>query len=294
MKRKSREILGTVLLFLLIVGGIVPASARKHREQTHIRWATFNIRYDNRDDAKHGWGWEVRRQRVAEYLLDHALDIVGMQEVLYNQVEDLHKLLPGYEMVGVGREDGRQKGEYAPLWYRKDRFEALESGHFWLSETPDIVGSRGWDAALERIATWAKLRDRHTGQVFMAVNTHFDHVGVEARRQSALLIIRKIREIVGDRPAVVTGDFNVDESDPAYRTMVSNEFVLHDVMHQNAAHTGVNYTFHDFSRRTPERSSKIDFIFVTPHIQVHRTHIERDHREYIISDHNPHFADLSF
>lgn len=279
-----------VLLLLLLC--LCPAQARKTK--THVRWATFNIRYDNQDDARHGWGWDVRRRRVAEYVLDNGLDIVGMQEVLHRQALDLQQLLPGYAMVGVGREDGKQRGEYAALWYRTERFEALDSGNFWLSETPDVVGSRGWDAALERIATWAKLREKKTGRIFMAVNTHFDHVGVEARRQSALLIIRRIREIVGHRPAVVTGDFNVDEHDPAYRTMVSNDFVLRDVMHVGAPHTGVGYSYHDFSRTQPDRCHKIDFIFVTPQIQVTGTHIGRDHAEYILSDHNPHYADLVF
>ena len=112
-----------------------------------------------------------------------------------------------------------------------------------LAENPDSVGMMGWDAVCVRIATWAKFKDKATGKIFMAVNTHFDHVGEEARRQSALLIIRKIKEIVGERPAVVTGDFNVTDASDAYETITTNEFVMKDAYKTAARVTGVDYTF---------------------------------------------------
>ena len=121
------------------------------------------------------------------------MDIVGMQEVLHNQLEDLLQRLPGYKSIGVGRDDGKTKGEYAPILYKEDRFEVLDSNTFWLSQYPDSIGFIGWDGACTRIATWAKMKDRQSGKIFMAVNTHFDHVGVTARREGALLIIRKIK-----------------------------------------------------------------------------------------------------
>ena len=159
-----------------------------------------------------------------------------MQEVLHPQLEDLLERLPEYDYVGVGRTDGATKGEYSPIFFLKDKYEALEKGNFWLSETPDVAGSKGWDAALERIASYAKLRDKATGKIFMAVNTHFDHVGVTARKESAKLIMQKIQQIVGNRPAVVTGDFNITEDDEAYTTMVTNEFKMNDAYHMTLNH----------------------------------------------------------
>ena len=161
-----------------------------------------------------------------------------MQEVLHPQFEDLLERLPEYDYVGVGRTDGATKGEYSPIFFLKDKYEALEKGNFWLSETPDVAGSKGWDAALERIASYAKLRDKATGKIFMAVNTHFDHVGVTARKESAKLIMQKIQQIVGNRPAVVTGDFNITEDDEAYTTMVTNEFKMNDAYHMTLNHDG--------------------------------------------------------
>ena len=260
----------------------------------NVRWCTFNIRLINDEDNKAGWGWEVRRSRVAHYVTDNDMDVVGMREVTYPQLTYLQQNLPGYNYIGVGRHDGKTQGEYSCIWYKTSKFEVLDSGNFWLSETPDSVGSKGWDAALERIATWGKFRDKKTGKIFMAVNTHFDHVGVEARKQSALLIIQKIRDIVGNRPAVVTGDFNIDDKNEAYTTITTNKFVLRDAFKVSPSHGGVDYTFQNFSRTPASQCPKIDFIFVTPQIEVIRTGIPANDGNYIISDHNPHWADLQF
>ena len=152
----------------------------------------------------------------------------------------------------------------------------------------------GWDAVCVRIATWAKFKDKATGKIFMAVNTHFDHVGEEARRQSALLIIRKIKEIVGERPAVVTGDFNVTDASDAYETITTNEFVMKDAYKTAARVTGVDYTFHDFARILAEDCEKIDFIFVTPQVLVKSCEIPAEVPEALLSDHNPQLADVEF
>ena len=204
--------------------------------------------------------------------------------------------LNAYAEVGVGREDGKTKGEYSPLFYKKDRFEVLDSNTFWLSQYPDSVGFIGWDGACSRIATWAKLKDKKTGKIFMAVNTHFDHVGTEARRKGALLIIEKIKEIVGDQPAVLTGDFNVTDQSEAYETITTNEFVLKDAYKEAAQREGVDYTFHDFGRIPADSCDKIDFIFVTPQIKVESSYIPQEAEEagQFLSDHNPEVVHLSF
>ena len=283
-----------LLLLMLVVFVSSLSCVAVEPEPTSLRCCTFNIRLKNDGDDKAGFGWNVRRDRVANYIREKAIDVVGMQEVLHPQLLDLLERLPQYDYVGVGRADGKTKGEYSPIFFLKDKFEVLDKGNFWLSETPDVPGSKGWDAAIERIASYAKLKDKATGKIFMAVNTHFDHVGVMARRESAKLIMRKIQEIVGNRPAVVTGDFNVTEDDEAYVTMTTDAFRMNDAYHMTANHTGTVYTFQNFLRISPLECGKIDFIFLTPAIRVKHSHIEVQSPENILSDHNPHWADVEF
>lgn len=282
----------------LLVGfsllGIITFSSCSQQKPVQLNWATFNIRYDNPEDSLNNW--QYRKDRVADFIKDKDLDIVGMQEVLDNQLNDLKERLPEYAEVGVGREDGNTKGEYAPLFFKKDKFDVLDSNTFWLSQYPDSVGFIGWDGACTRIATWAKLRDKESGKIFMAVNTHFDHVGTEARTKSALLIIDKIKEIVGDKPAVLTGDFNVSDKWDAYQTITTNEFVLKDAYKIADNVEGVDYTFHDFGKIPPSECEKIDFIFVTPQIRVLNAEIPEEGNDSIgfLSDHNPHLAKIEF
>ena len=279
---------------LLVFAMLLPLVANCKSDTCKLRWGTFNIRLQNDGDEKAGYGWSVRRDRVADYVKSRHIEVIGMQEVLHAQLEDLLERLPEYDYVGVGRTDGKTKGEYSPIFFLKDKFEVLEKGNFWLSETPDVPGSKGWDAALERVASYAKLKDKASGKVFMAVNTHFDHVGVTARRESAKLIMRKIQEIVGKQPAVVTGDFNVTEDDEAYTTMTTNEFRMYEAYHETPNHTGTVYTFHNFCHIPPLKCEKIDFIFITPNIKVNHSHIEEPNPKAMLSDHNPHWADLEF
>ena len=286
-----------ICAFGAFFSGIVDLKAQtpSNRDgKVRVAWATFNVRYDNPGDSLNSWPY--RRDTVCGFIRTRGLDVVGMQEVLHGQLEDLKAGLPGYAAVGVGRDDGKEAGEYSPLFYRADKFELLDSSTFWLSQYPDSAGFIGWDGACTRIATWAKLRDRATGKVFMAVNTHFDHVGTEARRQGALLIIRRIKDIVGDRPAVLTGDFNVNDRSEAYRTLTTNDFVLRDAYKIADRRTGSAYTFHDFGREPMERREKIDFIFVTPHVKVLRADIAPNPETPTgyLSDHNPHMALLEF
>ena len=295
MKKLFTGVAASVLLAFLFTG------CEKKDVTTNVRWATFNIRYDNPEDSLNNW--KYRADSVANYLLAQDIDICGMQEVLYNQMTDLADRLPGYAHVGVCRDDGDKKGEASPIFYKTDRFDALDSGTFWLSQYPDSVGFIGWDGACCRIATWAKLQDKQNGKVFMAVNTHFDHVGVEARRNAALLIIEKIKEIVGEQPAVLTGDFNVNDQSEAYQTITTNEFVLKDA-HKIAEKTsGPNYSWHDWGQQPMQDRQKIDFVFVTPTIKVLSSDIYQEHavdslkpetQWGYISDHNPVVTSLEF
>lgn len=264
------------------------------KKPTHVSCATFNMRYDNPADKKNNW--KYRKANVCKLILDKELDIIGMQEVLHNQLADLQAGLPGFSTIGVGREDGKTTGEYAPLFYRNDRFEALDSNTFWLSQYPDSIGFIGWDGACTRIATWAKLKDKATGEIFMFVNTHFDHIGTEARKNGALLIIEKIKEIVGDKPAILTGDFNVSDTSEAYQTLTTNTFVLKDAHKIAQSATGVKHTFHDFGRLPMKEREKIDFVFVTPQIKVRTSDIPQEAKGTTghLSDHNPQLVNITF
>jgi len=232
-----------------------------------IRVMTFNIRYDEPRDGINAW--PNRKQKVADVIRFHKADVVGVQEALLTQLRDLEKLLPGFAWVGVGRTDGKEVGEYSAILYLKDRFRVLASDTFWLSETPDRVGSKGWDAALPRIVTWAKLKDRVSGKTFVHFNTHFDHVGENARAESASLILKKAGEIHGKGPFVVTGDFNVRKDSGAYKTIVTGTPTIKVVDARYASingHFGGDSTFNGFKELEPGRT--IDYIFVRDGIKV--------------------------
>ncbi len=260
-----------------------------------VQYGSFNIRYADGDRGTPN-DWNLRRDSLARFVRQSGMDICGMQEVLYGQLTDLEERLPEFSHIGVGRDDGKTKGEYAPIFFLKARWEARASGTFWLSPTPDIVGSKGWDAALPRIATWALLRHRQTGKEVMCVNTHFDHVGQKARVESGKLILQKVRQIADTLPMVLTGDFNVGMGSNVYQSIMHDpQYPLLDTYLMGAPHEGVFYTFQDFGRKPSAQCSKIDFIFISPNIKVTKTWIPAEQREenaFIMSDHNPVIATL--
>jgi endonuclease/exonuclease/phosphatase family metal-dependent hydrolase len=182
-----------------------------------LRVMTFNIRYDNPADGVNAW--PNRKDWVASLVRFHGADVVGVQEALAHMLTDLDARLPGFARVGVGRTDGRTKGEFSAILYRTDRLALLDSGTFWLSPTPQTVGSKGWDAAIERVATWARFRDRVTGCSHLHLNTHFDHIGEQARQESARLIRRRLAALANGLPVVMTGDLNADPTSASYRIL---------------------------------------------------------------------------
>lgn len=186
-----------------------------------LKVMSFNIRYGTANDGPNSWAY--RKDLVALAIQVEDPDLLGVQECLKSQADFLEALLPTHGFHGVGRDDGQQGGEYAALLYRKDRFRKVESGHFWLSETPEIVGSRSWDAALHRMASWIILEDKRAGdRPFVYLNTHWDHVGRQARLESAKLIRRWLlsKTDASGMPIIVSGDFNAGESDPPYPALV--------------------------------------------------------------------------
>jgi len=161
-------------IFLSLYAFIFLVSAKEEASSESINAMSFNIRYNNPGDGENAWPY--RKEMVAETIRFHKVDIAGLQEALHGQVKDLEALLPEYGWFGVGRDDGRQEGEYTPVFYLKSRFRILNQSTFWLSENPDKPG-KGWDAACPRIATWGKIEDTLTKTAFFFFNTHLDHVG---------------------------------------------------------------------------------------------------------------------
>ncbi len=258
--------------------------------QEEIRVMTFNIRLDHAGDGQHNW--RFRKEAAAELLSLENVDIVGTQEVLKNQLNDFLSGAPAFASIGVGRFDGDTLGEYSAILYRKARFEVLHSGNFWLSETPDVAGSKGWDAACERIVTWAVMKDLVSNKTFVFMNTHFDHIGHVARKNSAIMLVEKAKQIAGDLPLILTGDFNGNhESDPIQVILKSGW--LHDSGQLTAKKAGPKWSFHDFGRLPIAERELIDFIFVTDGIQVNSyKNIFKEIGKTFYSDHNPILVEL--
>ena len=211
---------------------------------TSLSVMTFNMRYDNPEDGQNNW--RFRRERVAGVIKAQEVDVLGTQELLSNQFNDLSGLLTGYQGVGVGRLDGAESGEYCAVFFRKDRFTLLDSGTFWLSETPEVVGSLGWDGACERIATWVVLRDRDGRELFF-IDTHLDHVGQVARDEGVSLLMKRIETLSGGRPVILTGDFN-SEPGSSVVAHVQKDGVLRDAKAIAAQRSGTDWSFSDFGQ----------------------------------------------
>ncbi|MDL2304443.1 endonuclease/exonuclease/phosphatase family protein [Bacteroides sp. OttesenSCG-928-D19] len=228
---------------------------------------TYNVRNDNQGDANQGNGWAQRRMIIAGLVSFNDFDIWGSQEVLHNQLEDILLAMPQYGHIGVGRDDGKTKGEYAPIFYKKDKFTLIKHGDFWLSEDT-TQPNRGWDAALPRICTWGQFKDNKSKFKFWFFNLHMDHVGVEARRQSAKLVLQKIKEMCGNDAVLLTGDFNVDQTHESYRLLNESE-ILRDSYDKAAMRYATNGTFNGWDT-TLKTDSRIDHIFLTKHFEVER------------------------
>lgn len=235
--------------------------------------ASYNIRNKNASDSIKGNGWYQRCPVICGLIRFNNFDVFGAQEVLHQQLNDMLKALPGYDYVGVGRDDGKTKGEYAPIFYKKEQFEPLRSGHFWLSEITDRP-NKGWDAALPRICTWVKLKNRQTGFEFYFFNLHMDHVGVLARKKSAELVLAKIKAMCGSDPVILTGDFNVDQHHENY-AVLANSGILTDAYTAADECYALNGTFNDFNPNMLT-DSRIDHIFVSSVFHVDRYGILTD------------------
>ena len=251
---------------------------------TSLSVMTFNMRYDNPEDGQNNW--RFRRERIAGVIKAQEVDVLGTQELLSNQFNDLSGLLTGYQGVGVGRLDGAESGEYCAVFFRKDRFTLLDSGTFWLSETPEVVGSLGWDGACERIATWVVLRDRDGRELFF-IDTHLDHVGQVARDEGVSLLMKRIETLSGGRPVILTGDFN-SEPGSSVVAHVQKDGVLRDAKAIAAQRSGTDWSFSDFGQIPEAELPLLDYIFVSGDIEAVRYEVLPDSFDGgYVSDHAP-------
>ncbi len=257
-----------------------------------LRVATYNIRLKIDSDSKEGNGWESRKAQVKALVRFHDFELIGFQEVLRPQLDDLLKD-HAYDYVGVGRDDAVDAGEFSPIFFIKERFQLLASGTFWLSETPEKV-SFGWDAQkYHRICTWAKLQDKRSGKVLQIWNTHFDHEAVEARRNSARLVLAKVKEVASQGiPVILLGDLNATPDSEPYRMLASS---LHDTRSLSKLPPyGPVGTFNAFKYDTPA-TERIDHIFVGEGFRVLRHGTLSDSLNlHFPSDHFPVVTDLEY
>ncbi|MDD4972672.1 MAG: endonuclease/exonuclease/phosphatase family protein [Paludibacter sp.] len=255
----TKKLLGAFIVCMLCSPALLDAQK--------LTVATYNIRYDNSGDAANGNGWVQRCPVICKMVQFHDFDIFGAQEVLHNQLKDILVAMPEYAGIGVGRDDGKEKGEYAPIFYKTEKFKLLLSGNFWLSPVTDRP-NKGWDAVLPRICTWGKFHEIKSGLSFWFFNLHMDHIGVEARKQSARLVLNKIREMCDNEPVILSGDFNVDQQNESY-TLLNTSGKLKDAFDQSKIRYAMNGTFNNFDPNL-KTDSRIDHIFVTSDFKVIR------------------------
>lgn len=227
--------------------------------------ATYNIRFDNPNDSLDLW--KTRSSALTELIQFHNFDIFGTQEGLKNQLIDIKTMLPQYDYIGVGRTNGKEDGEYAAIFYKPNQFKLVQQGNFWLSTVTDRPNV-GWDAAYPRICTWGKFTEKASGLTFFVFNVHFDHRGVQARQESAKLILTKVKEIAGKAPAILTGDFNVDETNESY-LLLKNSELFKDAFEIAEVKLAPNGTFNEFNVNI-KPVGRIDHIFLTKEFEVQR------------------------
>lgn len=248
---------------------------------------SYNIKLDYPKEGENSW--TNRKPFFINQLKFYEPDVIGIQEALPNQMKDMDSLLLDYSYVGVGRDDGKNEGEFSAIFYKKDKFKIIKSNTFWLSETPDQV-SMGWDGVCNRVCSYALLEDKNSGKIFYVFNTHFDHVGTEARKNSATLIIKKIKELnTKNYPVVLTGDFNME---------VDHESIEHikETLQDSKAIAKVTFgpegTYNGFHFDKPV-TRRIDFAFVSTEIVVNKYAVLSDNWNLQYpSDHLPVFIEI--
>ncbi len=273
----------TILLLLVIFSGTTNAQ--------QITVGTYNLRYDNPGDI--GNLWKDRAPVIISLIRFYDFDILGTQEGLTNQLNDISTALSAYSRYGVGRDDGLDAGEHSAIFYKKDRFVLLNKGDFWLSQTPEKP-SLGWDATCcKRICSWIQLKDKLSGKILWVFNAHYDHQGEVARVESSKLILKKISEIAGNNNVILTGDLNGGHSTDCYKSIATSQLLSDTYDHAQYPFTN-DPSFNGFGNQV-SGNEIIDHIFTTSNFKVKRWGILSDtyHGKYP-SDHFPVLAELEY
>jgi endonuclease/exonuclease/phosphatase family metal-dependent hydrolase len=275
--------------FKLFLGIIALSMTISGYTQT-LTVASYNIRYsieeNHKSDSIKGEDWKRRGPAVAQLIKFHEFEMFGIQEGLLHQLTDLLEWLPGYQYVGVGRDDGEEAGEHTAVFYQAEKFKVLDHGDFWLSETPEKP-SMGWDGTCcHRMCTWVYFEHIKSGEKFYFFNTHFDHQAVIARKESSKLILKKIKEIADDQPVIFMGDLNGDHDSDWYKTLKNSE-ILRDTYLMADNPYAQNGSFNGFGSRN-ETNRIIDHVFVSKHFSVDQWGILTDtYHGKFPSDHFP-------
>ncbi len=254
--RRRLDAAKAIAVVIGLLGAVAHAAA-----PAPLTLMSFNIRYGTANDGPDRW--ELRRGQLLDLLKTQNPDVIGLQEALHFQIDEILAALGDYRMVGVGRSDGAQGGEYAAILYRASRLSVRRTSTFWFSDTPDIVKSNTWGAALERICTWALFDDK-AGTPFYVFNVHLDHVSQPAREKSVGLLLERIAARTPALPVVVTGDFNTGEANPATQAMLRSFRDTFRMLHGDATEVG---TANQFKIGTTA-GEKIDYVFVEPTTEV--------------------------
>ena len=294
MKTMSAHRLRHMILRIFLISSIV--SCTKQPEQVAsapLDVMSFNIRYGTANDGDNAW--PLRKDLAFEVIKQADPDVLGLQEALHFQLLEVLEALPQYALVGVGRDDGEQAGEYAAILYDSTRFDLLSQGTFWFSDTPEVVGSTSWGNSITRICSWAQLRDRSSQKAIYAYNVHWDHRSQPSRERSAGLLLSKIAKRSNpEAPVVVTGDFNAGEDNPAFVALLNDDTIqLHDSyrsLHPDALEVG---TFNGFVGTSD--GDKIDAILLSGGLRSSSAEIVRTHQDgRYPSDHFPITAHVEF
>jgi endonuclease/exonuclease/phosphatase family metal-dependent hydrolase len=276
-------LLRKVIFLVIFIGLAFPVLAQQSSSKSTLTVMSFNVRYINQKDGVNNW--DNRKEKVAEVITSNNVDIAGLQEPWKDQIRDLKKLLPEYAWFGWSRDNGKSKGEFVPIFYKKDKFTVVEKGIFWLSETPEEIGSKGWDVKYPRIVVWARFKEKLSGKEFYFFNTHLG--GDIARFESAKLLRSKIDELTDGLPVIVTGDLNSVPDSPPYETMINGNYKVGLV---DAFHSAIDKNDEIFTNYLFDGNDKdlkrIDYIFVSPKIKVlYHEIINKRIGKYYPSDH---------
>lgn len=286
MKRK------TAYSILIIATFLISCSTLKQTTSSYkMNIATFNIRMDTPNDNLDAW--KHRKEMVKGLVRFHDFDVFGVQEAFKHQIESILEL-ENYAYVGAGRDDGKDAGEHSAIVYKKDKFDVLDNGDFWFAENPDMPG-KGWDATCcNRICSWAKFKDKKAGKVFFVFNSHYDHQGREARKNSSILLLKKIGEIAGNDIVFCTGDFNATPDDEPIQIIASDGRLKDSYRISTQPPYGTEGTFNSFRLDSPMKG-RIDYIWVSDGVTVNKYGVLNDVQYgHFPSDHFPVMINVAF